>query len=251
MNMTVVYAQTARPRPGTSRIGCGGKGAKVEELITRDEIFRTLVHVALPHAVGTDGSLPPTLFRQDVADVVVQRVEHHVQSRLFRALLVFLSAVLLITDDGVQRAVAEIIGVVAHHLVVMDLLEGQRLAVALAVVGALTFGDTRREVIDAGREMAVAPAAVVTGHRLGVLLTEAGAHDIVVGTVVVVVRPFVGPPSVPHPSVLIATEVERVVDESRVALVLCGSLAADGVVRHDGIAVEDDDAGESIRTVHQ
>ena len=173
MNMTVVYAQTARPRPGTSRIGCGGKGAKVEELITRDEIFRALVHVALPHAVGTYGSLPSALFRQDVADVVVQRVEHHVQSRLVSALLVFLPAVLLIADDGVQCAVAEIVGVVAHHLVVVDLLERQCLAVALAVVGALALGDTWREVVDAGREMAVTPSAVVSAHCLGVLLAEA------------------------------------------------------------------------------
>ena len=133
----------------------------------------------------------------------------------------------------------------------MDLLEGQRLAVALAVVGAFALGDARREVVEAGREMAVAPAAVVSAHGFGVLLAEAGAYDIVVGAVVVVVSPLVGPPSVPHPSVLIAAEVKRVVDESCVALVFCGSLSADGVVCHDRIAMEDDDAGEGIRTVHQ
>ena len=173
-------------------------------------------------------------------------MEHHVQSQLVSTLLVFLSAVLLIADGGVQRAVAEIVSVVAHHFVMVDLLEGQRLAVALAVVGALAFRDARRQVIDAGRKMAVAPSTVVSGHSLGVLLTEAGAYDIFVSAVVVVMRPLVGPPTVPHPSVLIAVEVERVVEESRVALVFRGSFSVDGVVSHDRIAMEDDDTGESI-----
>ena len=46
MDVAVIDAQSARPRPRTSLVGSGGKGAQVEELIARDEIFRALVDVA-------------------------------------------------------------------------------------------------------------------------------------------------------------------------------------------------------------
>ena len=81
---------------------------------------------------------------------------------IFR-LLKLLSAVLLIADDSLQITHREVQRVVPYQLVVLHLLEGQRLAVAVACESlfvhqfarlrvALTLDDARRQVIDRSRQ---------------------------------------------------------------------------------------------------
>ena len=72
-------------------------------------------------------------------------MELHVEPGHCGAVLVFLSMVLLIAEDRLQCAVAEEERVVAHHLVMIDLLERKFLGIGITVA-ALAFGNARCEV---------------------------------------------------------------------------------------------------------
>ena len=66
-----------------------------------------------------------------IAHVVGDGVQFEVQRRLVVALLIFLTTVLLVANDGFQITVSKVQRVVPHQFVVLHLLERQPLAVAV------------------------------------------------------------------------------------------------------------------------
>ena len=105
-------------------------------------------------------------------------MEAEVELIVAGALLVFLATVLLIADNGLQLAGGQIEGVVAHGLVVLDLLKRQALAIGLAVpsVGmlqcaglliALALNDAGSLVEGAEHQVGEAPAAIEAHHGAG------------------------------------------------------------------------------------
>ena len=137
--------------------GCG-KDSCVEERIGGNEILLAFVLRPLPHSCHSCSQFPSSIHRLLVAQVVVHRVQLEVQPILLGALFIFLPAVLLVAQYQFQLVVvAQAQHVVADQLVVIYLLEGQRLRIALHVV--LTEQFTCRLITfsldDAGSEMIV------------------------------------------------------------------------------------------------
>ena len=196
--------------------------------------------------------------------VVVHGVELEVESALIGILflLKLLTAVLLVAQKELQVAVAQEPGVVEHHLVVVYLLIGHRLAVTLGIVAfrdekvarllvSFPLHDARRTVIVVEDEVGMALAVIPTEELGECLLTEGRAEDIAVVFVLVGVRHLAAVAGIPHEASLVAGEVERIVEESVVGLVARGEVGPHVTLGQRGDGMEDDDSCHRIRTIHQ
>ena len=113
-----------------------GKHTKIEEMIGWNQKFRTFINRLLPHAVDARRELPSIHFRREIMQVVIHGMEHEIESAFLRILflLKLLTAVLLITQEELQIAVAQEPGIIKYSLVMMNLLIRHRLAVTLGIV---------------------------------------------------------------------------------------------------------------------
>ena len=145
-------------------------------------------------------------------------MQHKVESRCRRTFLELLTAVLLVGDNSLKCAITYKECVVADCLIVVDLLERQALAIAMAVA-TVTFDDTRSEMIVAQSQMAVTPFAVYSNESFGSTLTELRPEHILVVIVLIGVSHLVRPPSAPDDDVVVAFKIDGIVEESVVRLV--------------------------------
>ena len=150
-----------------------GKYTIIEEMIVWNQKFRTFINRLLPHAVDARRELPSIHFRREIMQVVIHGMEHEIESAFLRILflLKLLTAVLLITQEELQIAVAQEPGIIKYSLVMMNLLIRHRLAVTLGIVAfrnfqfarfliSFSFYDARSEMIIIECEMRM-PLAVV------------------------------------------------------------------------------------------
>ena len=110
-------------------------------MIGWNQKFRTFINRLLPHAVDARRELPSIHFRRKIMQVVIHGMEHEVESAFLRILflLKLLTAVLLITQEELQIAVAQEPGIVEHRLVMVNLLIRHRFAVTLGIVAIRNF----------------------------------------------------------------------------------------------------------------
>ena len=110
-------------------------------MIGWNQKFRTFINRLLPHAVDARRELPSIHFRREIMQVVIYGMEHEIESAFLRILflLKLLTAVLLITQEELQIAVAQEPGIIKYSLVMMNLLIRHRLAVTLGIVAFRNF----------------------------------------------------------------------------------------------------------------
>ena len=217
----MVVSDTAADVPLPYLLTHVGKHAIVEEVVGGNQELRSLVLRLLPHTVDARGELPSVHLGREVVQVVVHGVELEVESALIGILflLKLLTAVLLVAQEELQVAVAQEPGVVEHHLVVVYLLIGHRLAVTLGIVAfgheevarplvPLPLHDARRTVVVVEGEVGMALAVIPTEELGESLLTEGRAEYIAVVFVLVGMRHLAAIAGVPHEASLVAGEVE-------------------------------------------
>ena len=162
-----------------------GKYTIIEEMIGWNQKFRTFIYRLLPHAVDARRELPSIHFRREIMQVVIHGMEHEIESAFLRILflLKLLTAVLLITQEELQIAVAQEPGIIKYSLVMMNLLIRHRLAVTLGIVAFRNFQfarflisfslyDARSEMIIIECEMRMSLAVVPAEKLRECLLSE-------------------------------------------------------------------------------
>ena len=174
--------------------------------------------------------------------------------------LEFPALVLLVADDGLQPSSRQVQRVVPYGLVVMYLLEGQGSGVGLRgpvadefsrSLVALAFDDAGRLVEQRSREVGVAPLSVQPEHHYSSPFLELRSGHVAVFFVLVGVGVFVREASVPDESLLVAGEVQRVVNKSVFRLIFCGEACLHLALGLYGTAVEDDHSGHGIAAIHE
>ena len=151
MEVAIVEAQAAAEGPAVEGLAGGGVNADVEEVVGRDEELFAFVQRALVHTADASRELPAFEGVIEVAGIIGEGVEEEVEAGaivvvgmvviildgktvehtsfvvvgvIVVVLFKFLTAVLLVADDGFEEAIAEDEGGVEDGLVVVDLLIG-------------------------------------------------------------------------------------------------------------------------------
>ena len=151
----------------------------------------------------------------NVTQVVGQRLQFQEQTVFIHRLLILLTAVLLIADDGLEVARREVQRVVPHSLVVLHLLVRQRLAVAMIresfsvnqfsrYLVTLSLNDAWRQVISRPRQSRVSPVLVDSQHQSASPLTELRAWHVAVVLVLIRMCHLVAVAGIPHKPFLVA-----------------------------------------------
>ena len=179
---------------------------------------------------------------------------------------VFLTAVLLVADDGLQQTISEGEGVVKDCLVVVNLLVGKGLAIGLQIAVrilvfivkeisglrvALALGDAGSDVVVAECEVCEAPFFVQSQQCVGGTLMELCARDVAVVFIMVRVCELLTIATVPYEAPLVAAEAEGVVDEAAVRLVFRGEAGTHAARRLNGFWMKHDDPRHGVGTVHE
>ena len=185
----------------------------------------------------------------------------HVCLVMMVLVFILLPTVLLVADDGFQIAPREVDGIVPHHFVVLDLLIGQRPAVALGrrpradeLAGqgvALALGDAGRQVIDGARQPRVAPRLADTKHQTACHIAELRAGHIAVVPVLIGMGHLLTEPAVPHEAFLVAGKREGIMEEAIVGLIFRGGIHQHRPLGGHGRRVENHHTGHGIGAIHQ
>ena len=261
LHVAVVVAHATVQGPASQRLADGGVEAEVEQPVVGNQVLVAVVARLLVHAVHARRPPPSPVLVGQVSQVVGHRVQLQLQAGLVVLLLILAAHVLLVSHDGLEVARREVQRIVPHHLVVLHLLEGQRLAVGLHVVAVgdefarlfvtLTLYNAGRQVVDGTRHVRVAPLPVHTQHQAARPLVELRARHVAVVPVLIGVRHLLAETTVPHQPLLVARHGEGVAEEPVVGLILGGGTGAHGAQGHHRLGVQDDDARHGIRPVHQ
>ena len=276
VEMAVVETESAADvEPFGNVFCCRGKDAEVEEMIGGNEELMAKVLRLLPHTVDSGIHGPSVPCRRHIAEIVVDGVKAEVLSH-FVGGFIFLTAVLLVGQQSLDAAFANVEAVVKRHLVVAYMLEGGfvlmlvfvalflMLVVMVCIMVFFFFmlvicimlmmvfsHDARFDMIVGQFQVAVAPVLVESHHHARSLFGELRVFHLVVNAVLVFAGSFLTPASVPDESLLIARKVDGVVPEVGIRL---PSAAHGGLHRAEGLdggIVENNDAGHGIRAVHQ
>ena len=259
----VVVAHAAIQRPAvTERLRGGGIESEVKQTVVGNEIFLALVLRRLIHAADACRQLPSVPFVGDVTHVVGQRVQLEIQLVVIHRLLILLTAVLLIADDGLQIARREVQRIVPHDLVVFHLLEGQRLSITMtrppvfmfqfARLGvALALDDAWRQVVGRCRQSRVPPPFVHAQHQASCLFAKLRTRHVVVIFILIRVRHLLAPARVPHKTFLVAGHLQRVVEEAVIGLVFRTDIGAHVALGQCRLRMHDDHTSHRVRAVHQ
>ena len=146
MQATVVEAQATAQCQVLYMVRHGGKGSDVEQPIGGYQILRTQVLRPLPHARNASRKLPRILIGQQIMYVVVHGVQTEVEPWCL-SILILLTAVLLITHQHLQRALAYIERVVQQGFVVLYALKGIRGFQLVGLDMSPTFNHSRADVV--------------------------------------------------------------------------------------------------------
>ena len=146
----------------------GGKRTDVKQLIRRYQELCALVVRHLAHSIETEVAHPTSPVGGNVAHIVTGGVQQEVEAAFLR-LFKLLTAVLLITEEQFQIALAEIEHIVGHHLIVMNLLKrGLRFFSSLPF--PIVLNDAEFQVIIGEFEAQIINYLHVSNHKLGLLL---------------------------------------------------------------------------------
>ena len=106
MQSAVVVAQAAVQRPAVAQALRGsGIDTEIKETVVRNQVLLSLVARLLIHAADTCRKFPTVgKLVGHIAQIVSQRVEFEKELVVVGTLLELLTAVLLITDDGLEIA---------------------------------------------------------------------------------------------------------------------------------------------------
>ena len=230
-------------------LGGGGKRADVEQMVRRNQELRALVSRHLAHSVEAEVAHPTTPVGGDVANIVTGGVQQEVKAAFLR-LFKLLTAVLLIAEEQLQIAFAEIEHIVGHHLIVINLLK-RRLRFFSSLPRPIAFNDAGLQVIIGEFEATLAPSFLETHHPFEGLLAELGVEDVAVDLVGIFASVLLAPAGIPDDALFIAGKVKRVVPEVGVGLVTAQQIDCHLIRRGNGCVVHNDDTGHRVGAVHQ
>ena len=108
MEVAVVETESAADVESFGKVfGCRGEDAEVKEVVGGDEKLMTEVLRLLPHAVDTGIHCPAVPCRRHITEVVIDGMQAEVLPNLIGS-LIFLSAVLLIGQQRLDAALADV-----------------------------------------------------------------------------------------------------------------------------------------------
>ena len=167
VQITVVETETATQVPLFQCLGSRSKDTHIKQVEIGNEVFFAEIERFLSHSVQARRELPARTLLRDIAHIIIQGVELHIQAILIRRLFKLLATVLLIPCNHFQATRRQIDETLRNRLVMKDLLIRQAVKVSLQVVVfrnqlarhrvALTLHDARIDIVIAKLEVGESP----------------------------------------------------------------------------------------------
>ena len=274
VEVSVVEPESSAHAPLSEGFVGGGKESEVEQVVVGHEELLSFVSVGLPHAVDARCDAPSLEFGGEVMNIVVDGVERHVELSLvgFGHIFKFFPHILLVGDVGFELSRSDEEGVVGDGFVVIDLLARHHPCIGCGTIIyrlirlssiidrhdeltrfliAFSFHDSRVDVVIGEVEMGMSPMAVESEHSRCCMFLEPGVEHPSVVMVLIVVRHLVAVAGIPHESLVVATEIEGIVEQSVVGLVFGIDVSLHPAVLAARRAVHHEDSRQCVGAIDE